>query len=227
MNDSGPDLSYSDIIEHYDLLVAENNDPVHDPEPLRNYMDKWDGPAFIEQMQLNRSKSVLEIGVGTGRLAVRVAPLCGEFMGVDISSKTVKRANQNLAEYKNVKIICADFSNFDFDRKFDVIYSSLTFMHIKEKQTEITKIAGLLNDAGKFVISIDKNQNEYIDNGTRKIKVYPDTPLEIKAYIADAGLTLIDCYETEFADILVAEKDIKCYWDKLGKAEKRKSFDSG
>lgn len=87
------------IILHYDLLIDEENDPVHDPEPLQDYMNKWDGPEFIEQMQLNSSKSVLEIGVGTGRLAVRVSPLCGKFYGVDISSKTIERAKENLAEF--------------------------------------------------------------------------------------------------------------------------------
>lgn len=27
-----------DVVRHYDLLIDENNDPVHDPEPLRDYM---------------------------------------------------------------------------------------------------------------------------------------------------------------------------------------------
>jgi ubiquinone/menaquinone biosynthesis C-methylase UbiE len=58
-------------------------------------------------MQLNSSKSVLEIGVGTGRLAVRVASLCGELYGVDISSKTIERATENLTKFENVKLICA------------------------------------------------------------------------------------------------------------------------
>ncbi len=69
----------NDVIRHYDLLIDEGNDPVHDPELLRDYMDKWDGQAFIDKMELNKENSVLEIGVGTGRLAVRIAPLCGEF----------------------------------------------------------------------------------------------------------------------------------------------------
>ena len=47
------------VVYHYDLLIDENNDPVHDPKPLQEYMNKWDGPAFIEQMQLNNNKSVL------------------------------------------------------------------------------------------------------------------------------------------------------------------------
>ena len=30
------------------MLIDENNDSVHDPKPLRDYMDKWDGQAFID-----------------------------------------------------------------------------------------------------------------------------------------------------------------------------------
>lgn len=196
-----------DVIQHYDLLVKENNDPVHDPKPLRDYMDKWDGQAFIDSMELDNNKSVLEIGVGTGRLAVRVAPLCGQFCGIDISPKTIERAKENLAEYRNIDLICGNFLSYKFDRKFDVIYSSLTFMHIEDKQRVINKVATLLKYGGKFVLSIDKNQSEYIDTGTRKIKIYPYTKDKTVEYIKSAGLNIINQYDTEFAHIFVAQKD--------------------
>ena len=196
----------NEIIKHYDLLIDEGNDPVHDPEPLREYMDKWDGQAFIDKMELNKDESVLEIGVGTGRLAVRVAPLCGEFYGVDISSKTIERAKENLAEFKNVRLTCADFLSYEYGRAFDVVYSSLTFMHIEDKQRAVNKIAGLLNDIGKFVLSIDKNPNEFIDTGTLKIRIFPDTPTEMAECIRTAGLTILNQYDTEFATIFVAQK---------------------
>ena len=194
------------VTHHYDLLIDENNDPVHDPKPLQDYMDKWDGQVFIDKMELNKDKSVLEIGVGTGRLAVRVAPLCGEFYGVDISSKTIERAKENLAEFENVRLACADFLSYEFGRTFDVVYSSLTFMHIKEKQKAINKVAALLKDDGRFVLSIDKNQDGFIDIGTRKITTFTDTPDEMRTYIADSGLLLIEQYETEFAHVFVAQK---------------------
>lgn len=200
------ELLRNDAVSHYDLLIDEDNDPVHDPEPLQNYMNKWDGPEFTEQMQLNSSKSVLEIGVGTGRLAVRVSPLCGEFYGVDISSKTIERAKENLTEFENVRLTCADFLSYEFGRAFDVVYSSLTFMHIEDKQKAVNKIAGLLNDAGRFVLSIDKNPSKFIDTGTRKIKIFPDTPVEIAECIRTAGLTILNQYDTEFATIFVAQK---------------------
>ena len=95
---------------------------------------------------------------------------------------------------------------YDFGTSFDVIYSSLTFMHIQEKQACINKIYSLLNPKGYLVLSIDKKQNEYIDCGNRKIKIYPDNPDDTKEYFINSSLTLLDCIETEFAYILVGLK---------------------
>lgn len=196
----------SDVIDHYDRLIAEENDPVRDPEPLRRYMDKWDGAPFLDALELSRDKAVLEIGVGTGRLAVRTAPMCGTFAGIDISPETVRRASENLRDCPNVTLYCADFMDFPFDGTFDAVYSSLTFLHIEEKQRAVDKVASLLKEKGRFVLSVDKNPSEWLDMGTRKIKIYPDTPENIRECIGNAGLTFRRQIETEFACILIAEK---------------------
>ena len=195
----------SAVSKHYDLLIKENNDPVRDPEPLLEYMDKWDGRQFIDSLQLTKEKFVLEIGVGTGRLAARVAPECREFCGIDLSPKTVKRAKENLKEQTNVALICGDFMSYEFGRKFDVIYSSLTFMHIRDKQAAINKVRSLLNIGGRFVLSIDKNQSDTIDYGTRKIKIYPDNKEDIVKYITQSGMNLMKVFETDFAFVFIAE----------------------
>lgn len=195
-----------DVIRHYDLMIDENNDPVHDPEPLREYMDKWYGQQFIDLLQLTKGKSVLEIGVGTGRLAVRVAPECREIFGIDLSPKTAERAKENLKKQTNVTLVCGDFMSYEFGRKFDVIYSSLTFMHIKDKQAAINKVKTLLNISGRFVLSIDKIQSDTIEYGTRKIKIHPDRKEDIAEYINQSGMSLIKVFETELAEIFAAAK---------------------
>lgn len=197
---------FVNVNEHYDKLIDENNDPVYDPEHLKEYMNRWDGQVFIDAMKLDKHKTVLEIGVGTGRLAVKTIPLCKEFFGIDISAKTIERAAQNLSQYKNVALICADFITYDFSTTFDVVYSSLTFMHIQAKQECVNKVYSLLKPKGYFILSIDKKQTEYIDYGDRKIKIYPDNPDNTKKYFTNSGLTLLDCIETEFAHILVGLK---------------------
>ncbi len=194
-----------DVVRHYDKLIDENNDPVFDPEPLKAYMDKWDGSDFISKLNLNKQSSVLEIGVGTGRIAVRVAPLCGSFCGIDISPKTINRAKENLQKYNNVSLIHGDFLTYSFACSFDVIYSSLTFMHIKDKQAAIDKAASLLSNGGRFVLSIDKNQDEYIDTGVNKIRVYPDSPNVISSCIKNTEMIIEDIFETEFAYVFCAK----------------------
>lgn len=197
------------VIEHYNLLIEEGDDPVHDPMPLQDYMDKWDGQDFIDKLKLDKTKTVLEIGVETGRLAVRVVPLCGFFLGIDISPKTIERAKENLAGWDNVTLCGGDFTTYSFSQTFDVIYSSLTFMHIKEKQMALNKVACLLKNEGRFVLSIDKNQDKFIDMRSRKIHVFPDNLKDTEIYIKKAGLKIIEQSETEFAHIIVAVNNIQ------------------
>ncbi len=193
----------TDVAKHYDILIDEGQDPVFDPEPLKEYMNRWDGKAFIDKMKLDKSKSVLEIGVGTGRLAVKVVPDCGKFTGIDVSEKTATKAKENIL---NANIICGDFLEYEFSETFDVIYSSLTFMHIQNKQKAFDTVYNLLEMTGRFVLSIDKNQDEFLDTGTSKIKIFPDNVEDIKLYAQKSELKLVEESETDFANIFVFSK---------------------
>ena len=194
------------VIDHYDLLIEENNDPFNDPPALQEYMNQWDGALFLKSLNLTASKSVLEIGVGTGRIAVKVAPHCKRLVGVDISPKTIERAKENLKDYSNISFVCADFNTHPFNETFDIIYSSLTMMHFENKQQVISKVDTLLDKGGVFCLSIDKNQSDYIDMGTRKIKIYPDTLDNIKSLIDASSMTVTNIYETDNAYIIVSKK---------------------
>ena len=195
-----------DAKTHYDLLIEENNDPFRDPPALRRYMESWDGQVFLDLLELDPSKTVLEIGVGTGRIAEKVAGRCRHLTGIDISPKTIVRAGENLRHWPNVTLICDDFTAHLFREKFDVIYSTLTMMHFREKRPVIDKIAALLNDGGLLCLSIDKRQNEWIDMGVRKIRIYPDSPESIKALAKEAGLKVKKIVEIENAHIVVLVK---------------------
>ena len=193
----------SDVINHYDSLIDENNDPVFDPEPLKEYMDKWDGKAFLDALTLDDTKSVLEIGVGTGRLALRIAPRCKEFYGIDISPKTIKKAQENLRAFDNVTLLPGDIEEYPFD----VVYSSLTFMHIKNKKAVIDKISHLLTQGGRFVLSVDKSQNTVLEYGSRKNTVYPDSVKNIEGCVLHSGMSIVERIETDFAHIFVIDKN--------------------
>ena len=195
-----------DVKTHYDMLIDENNDPFRDLPELQEYMNTWDGEPFLEALELSKDKSVLEIGIGTGRIAVKVAPCCFKLTGIDISPKTIERAKDNLKECGNISFVCSDFNSHEFDETFDVIYSSLTMMHFENKGAVINKVDKLLNDNGIFCLSIDKNQSEYIDMGTRKIKVYPDNLDNIISIIEETAMSVVKVIETDNAYIIVSRK---------------------
>ena len=79
-------------------------------------------------------------------------------------------------------------------------------MHIKDKRGAVNKVAELLSDGGRFVLSLDKNRSEFIDTGTSRIRIYPDDPYILEKYIKAAGLAVLRCYQTEHAVIIVSSK---------------------
>ena len=195
------------VRKHYDLLVEEGNDPVLDPPELRAYMDKWDGDALTDELRLTGNEDVLEIGVGSGRIAVKILPMCRSFCGIDLSPKTIERAQFHLSAVgSNFSLVCGDFLDWDSERRFDRIYSSFTFMHIENKDAAVSKAASLLKTGGRFVLSADKSTAEELVCGTRTLKIYPDTPEAIENALTKSGLRLICVRETEFARIYTAEK---------------------
>ena len=79
-------------------------------------------------------------------------------------------------------------------------------MHIMDKQRAINKAANLLNNGGRFILSIDKNQSDVIDMGSRRMKIYPDNSDEIVKMLQIVGLKIAEQYETEFAHVFVATR---------------------
>lgn len=199
-----------DAYTHYELLIDEGNDPVYDDDRLKRYMSNWDGPLFFESLDVNENKSVLEIGVGTGRIAKKVLERgCREFTGIDISLKTIKRAEENLRNFENVNVRLIEENALTFVRenKFDLIYSVLTFSHIEDKERAIKNIWFSLKRGGYFVLSVSKD-DKWLDYGSRKVKLFPENKEYYVKVLRDTGFRIEFCRDTEsgFATIIKAEK---------------------
>ena len=195
------------VSKHYDLLIENGNDPVLDGKLLSEYMNKRDGEEFINLLDLDKNKTVLEIGCGTGRIAKKIVDLCKIYVGIDVSQKTINVARNHFKKETNATFIDGDFLNYDFTKMYDVICSTLTFMHIQDKEYALTKIFSLLKQDGKAVLSIDKNQQTYINTGYSRITIFPDTPNTICGLLRQIGFTNIEVKEIEFAHIISCIKN--------------------
>jgi len=162
--------------EHYDMLIDEGSDPFRDGDILKEYMKRWDGTLFYDCLNLSDEKVVLEVGIGTGRVAQNVLNIgCKSLTGLDISPKTIERAKENLSgKYNNIELLLQNIEDFRRESYYDVIYSVLTFMHIKDKERALSNIVHSLKPNGNVVLSIS-NQSEWLDY-VRKIRCFPKNP---------------------------------------------------
>jgi len=108
---------------------------------------------------------VLELGSGTGRLAIPLLKEGADYTGIEISKEFCEYAKTKIeANFLTANIINQDFRNFNLNKKYDMIFIGFnTFLH-------------LLNDADAmlFFNSIKKHMH---DNTLFYIDIFVPNPL--------------------------------------------------
>jgi SAM-dependent methyltransferase len=114
----------------------------------------------VRRAGLKAGQRVLDLGTGTGSLAVRAAPLVapdGDVLAVDISSDMVALAQERAASLglSNVafrqgqaEAIPAD------DSSFDTLLAGLSFMYVLDRSAAAFECARVLRPGGRLVASV-------------------------------------------------------------------------
>ena len=177
--------------EHYDRLAEMGND-VNDPPAALEYMSRWDGPPFWNAIGDSREKDILEIGIGTGRIARLILEHgCRNLTGLDISPKTIEVASSRLSNFANAELILADIAEFCQPGSFDIACSVLTFMHIQDKVKALGNIVNSLRPGGYLVLSID-NASDSFDFGDWVIPLFPWAPERYTQVLGSIGCEIAD-----------------------------------
>ena len=189
--------------EHYDFL-AESGHGRDDPPFMNEYMARWDGSVFFDALGDVEGKDVLEIGVGSGRLARRVLDGgCSQFTGLDISPKTLEAAKKELAGSDGVELILADICEAVPPGAFDIAYSVLTFEHIEDKATALANVVTSLRSGGHFVLSVNlaeyrdtEGEDDWLDFGPHKVRLFRAAPEQYVCWLNE-----LDCKIALWLDI--------------------------
>jgi ubiquinone/menaquinone biosynthesis C-methylase UbiE len=83
-------------------------------------------------LNIGQQDRALEVGVGVGRIAEHVAPLCKSFTGTDISENMIRYSSERLKKYENIDLRVnekCDLSMFA-DESFDKIYIQVVMIHL-------------------------------------------------------------------------------------------------
>jgi SAM-dependent methyltransferase len=153
---------------------------------------------------------ILEIGCGIGRVGRALAPVCGQWIGCDVSPNMLEHARRRLEPFANVKLI--EVSGFDLrpvpDASVDLVYCTVVFMHLDEwdRYNYIEEAYRVLRPGGRVFVdnfSLCSVEGwEIFENHRRQ---YPrhrpphisksSTPQEIEVYLRRAGFQRIRIQE--------------------------------
>lgn len=145
---SSGDASLGTVVEHpdlYDLLFAEYTSDVE-----------------MYQRLSQDDVTLLECGIGTGRIAIPLARAGKSIVGIDNSVQMVSRLHERIAESPDlsgtIEVINADMRSFSLSRTFDfVLCSFMTFnylMSIEDQLAFLMAVKNHLASRGVFVLEL-------------------------------------------------------------------------
>ena len=107
-----------------------------------------------ETPRLNSSFSFIDIGCGNGWVIRKILENkhCFHALGIDGAENMIKKA----LSYKTGNFIQADIEKFNFNQKFDIIFSMETLYYLNNIDDFIDKMYHTgINDKGSLIIGID------------------------------------------------------------------------
>jgi SAM-dependent methyltransferase len=110
---------------------------------------------LLELARVDPNDDVLEIGCGTGRIGLKLAPHCRCWTGADISGKMLALAAHRLRALQNVRLtqLEGDLAPFSANY-FDVVYATSVFGHLDEmdRWRYIEEAFRVLRPGGRLVV---------------------------------------------------------------------------
>ena len=139
-------------------------------ELFTNYANTYDKEVFTQgtltevdfietEIQADRSKTILDIGCGTGRHAIELAKRGYSVVGIDLSASQLHKAREKAQrEAVQVTFLQIDARNFNFDNPFDLVImlceGGFALMETDEMNFNIlTNAAQALKTDGKLIFT--------------------------------------------------------------------------
>lgn len=179
-------VNYADIeeVQAYDLRMQKLRNIKQECEYIRGLLN------------IKSSDCILEIGTGTGELALDFSAYCRKVIAVDVSPTMIELAQEKAKSRNKINVLFqkAGFLTYENTEVFDAIITQLSLHHLPDywKMIALRRIYEMLKDGGKFYLrdvvfpSQIKDYDGYfkeIISGLRKItdeKIAEETEIHIK-----------------------------------------------
>jgi SAM-dependent methyltransferase len=119
--------------------------------------DDTDSEFYLDQIRQVKG-SILEVGVGTGRLFMNALNSDADIYGIDISPSMLDILRAKLSAENQKRISLQNIINFRLDKRFDLIIAPFrVFMHLTEKDEQLNALNNIynhLNPGGRFIFDV-------------------------------------------------------------------------
>ncbi len=112
--------------------------------------------AFLDAVKPVRADRMLDVGCGTGRFAVAVAPLVAQVVGVDLTAAMLEQARRLQADsqIENIEWQQADVTELPFaDGEFTLVTSSAMLHHVASPARVMAEMRRVCAPGGRIFIS--------------------------------------------------------------------------
>ena len=115
------------------------------------YWDSFEKDRVLPMLGDLKNKKVLDVGAGTGRLALRMAKLDAQVTALDISEEMLEKFNVLCSMFHAV---VGDAENLPFaDESFDIVVATFLIVHLKDPRRFFDEAYRVLKNSGLFLVT--------------------------------------------------------------------------
>jgi phosphoethanolamine N-methyltransferase len=102
------------------------------------YLDIHEKSEIISYLPDLKGKKVLDLGAGIGRFTRHFASHAHHVISTDLMPHFIEKNQQNHADFSNVKYICSDVMNLEFEEaSFDFVFLHWLLMYLEDHQMKL------------------------------------------------------------------------------------------
>ncbi len=185
----------------YDLAATHYDDK-------QKYLNSFEKGRVLPLLGYVNGKSILDVGAGTGRLAIDLIKQNALVTALDVSAEMLnelKKKIKNYSKASHLKTIVGDAESLPFDSdSFDFVVAAFLIVHLKDPRRFCDEAYRVLKPGGRLVVT-NINQTDPPEiktkSGLIKIESYYHRPERIKEILEELAFGIRQ-------EIFIKEKDV-------------------